>query len=284
MTILTRDTLAPFRLLGLWASLALCLPAGTAAAQDGSANDQAIQALVAGPARSAGNRARDPYRHPVEDLRFFGIKPTDTVVEILPGGAAYWTEILAPYLRDHGRYVAANPGPADISEEAVKGNAAFAAKIAANPGDFAKVETAAFTAQGDLVPPGTADVVLTFRNVHNWMADGSAGAVFSAFNRALKPGGTLGIEEHRGRTDQPQDPRAKSGYVREDAVIGLAEAAGFKLLARSEANANPRDTKDYPEGVWTLPPTYRLKDKDRDRYAAIGESDRMLLLFEKRAP
>ena len=284
MTILTRDTLASFRLLGLWASLALCLPAGTAAAQDGSANDQAIQALVAGPTRSAGNRARDPYRHPVEDLRFFGIKPTDTVVEILPGGAAYWTEILAPYLRDHGRYVAANPGPTDTSEEAVKGNAAFAAKIAANPGDFAKVETAAFTAQGDLVPPGTADLVLTFRNVHNWMADGSAGAVFSAFNRALKPGGTLGIEEHRGRTDQPQDPRAKSGYVREDAVIGLAEAAGFKLLARSEANANPRDTKDYPEGVWTLPPTYRLKDKDRDRYAAIGESDRMLLLFEKRAP
>lgn len=281
MTSLTRDTLASFRRLGLCAGLILGLAGGSIAAQDRPADDLAIQALVGGPARSAANRVRDPYRHPVEDLRFLGIKPTDTVVEILPGGAAYWTEILAPYLRDHGRYIAANPGPADTSEEAVTGNAAFAAKVAADPGDFAKVETAAFTAQGDIVPPGTADVVLTFRNVHNWMADGSAGAVFAAFARALKPGGTLGVEEHRGRTDQPQDPRAKSGYVREDVVVGLAEAAGLKLLARSEANANPRDTKDYPEGVWTLPPTYRLKDKDRDRYAAIGESDRMLLLFQK---
>lgn len=279
----TRDRTS-FPLLGLWASLAFCLSAGGVAAQDPSTNDQAIQMLVAGPQRSAANRLRDPNRHPGEDLRFLGIRPTDTVVEILPGGAAYWMEILAPYLRDHGRYVAANPGPDDRSDDAVTGNAAFAAKVAADPGDFAKVGTAAFTTQGDLVPPGTADVVLTFRNVHNWMADGSAGAVFSTFNRALKPGGTLGIEEHRGRTDQPQDPRAKSGYVREDVVIGLAEAAGFKLVARSEANANPRDTKDYPEGVWTLPPSFRLKDKDREKYAAIGESDRMLLLFEKRTP
>lgn len=284
MTSLTRDSLSSVRLFALWASLALGIAAGTVAAQDQPADDRAIQALVAGPQRSAANRVRDPYRHPVEDLRFIGVKPTDTVVEILPGGAAYWTEILAPYLRDKGRYIAANPGSADTSDEAVKGNAAFSAKIAADPSDFAKVETAAFTPQGDIVPPGTADVVLTFRNVHNWMADGSAGAVFAAFNRALKPGGLLGIEEHRGRSDQPQDPRAKSGYVREDVVIALAEAAGFKLLARSEANANPRDTKDYPEGVWTLPPTFRLKDKDRDKYAAIGESDRMLLLFKKGTP
>jgi predicted methyltransferase len=270
------------RLLGLAATLAFC-PAAMRA-QEQPANDAALQKLIAGPQRSPANRARDPYRHPVEDLRFLGIQPTDTVVEILPGGAGYWTEILAPYLHDRGRYIAANPAPSDTSDEAVKGNAAFAKKIAGNPADYAKVETAAFTHTGDIVPPGTADAVLTFRNVHNWMDDGSVDAVFAAFYRALKPGGTLGIEEHRGRTDQPQDPKAKSGYVRQDYVVALAERAGFKLAASSEANANPKDTKDYPDGVWTLPPTYRLKDKDRDRYAAIGESDRMLLRFVKPKP
>ena len=142
----------------------------------------------------------------------------------------------------------------------------------------------AFEPPQDLVPPGTADAVLTFRNVHNWMADGTADAVFASVFRALKPGGTLGLEEHRGRVDLPQDPLAKSGYVREDVVIGLVEKAGFRLAARSEANSNPKDTKDYPDGVWTLPPSYRLKDKDRARYAAIGESDRMLLKFVKPAP
>jgi len=243
-----------------------------------------LQALADGPQRGPANRARDPFRHPVEDLAFFGITPSSTVVEILPGGSGYWTEILAPYLRDGGRYIAANPPKTDASDEAVKGNAAFAAKIAADAADYAKVETAGFVHDGDIVPPGTADAVLTFRNVHNWMADGSAPAVFATFFRALKPGGVLGIEEHRGRADQPQDPLAKSGYVRQDTVIALAERAGFTLAATSEANANPKDTKDYPAGVWTLPPTYRLKDVDRATYAAIGESDRMLLRFEKPRP
>lgn len=242
---------------------------------------QTLESLVLGPQRSAANKARDPYRHPLEDLRFFEIKPTDAVLEILPGGSAYWGEVLAPYLRDHGRYIAANPAETDLSDEAVKGNAAFAAKLAADPADFARVETVDFTPQGTTLAPGTADVVLTFRNVHNWLSDGSAAAVFAGLYRALRPGGTLGLEEHRGPPNQPQDPLAKSGYVRQDYVIGLAEAAGFKLAATSEANANPRDTKDYPEGVWTLPPTYRLKDSDRAKYAAIGESDRMLLKFEK---
>ena len=240
-----------------------------------------LDALVAGPQRSAANVARDPFRHPLEDLRFFGVRPTDTVVEVLPGGAGYWTEILAPYLRDQGRYVAAQPPGSDTSAEAVSGNAAFARKLAGDPADYGKVAVTAFDPPRDLVPPGTADAVLTFRNVHNWMADGTADAVFATFFRALKPGGTLGVEEHRGRPDQPQDPRAASGYVREDAVIALAEKAGFTLAARSEANANPKDTKDYPAGVWTLPPTFRLKDKDRAHYAAIGESDRMLLRFVK---
>ena len=262
--------------LVVWGGALLCV--GPAAAQNAPAS---LEALVAGPQRSAANRARDPYRHPIEDLRFLGIKPADTVVEILPGGAGYWTEILGPYLRDHGHYVAANPPKSDASEEAVTGNAAFAAKVAADPTDYRTVATTEFAPPQDLVPAGTADVVLTFRNVHNWMATGKADAVFASFFRALKPGGTLGVEEHRGRPDVPQDPQAKSGYVREDAVIALAEKAGFSLAARSEANANPKDTKDYPDGVWTLPPTYRLKDQDRARYTAIGESDRMLLKFVK---
>ncbi len=257
---------------------------GVGLAQGQAVDRERLQALVDGPGREPANRARDPFRHPVEDLAFFGVTPSSTVVEILPGGSGYWTEILAPYLRDAGRYVAANPPKTDTSDEAVKGNAAFAAKIAADAAEYAKVETADFVHDGDIVPPGTADAVLTFRNVHNWMADGSAPAVFETFFRALKPGGVLGIEEHRGRADQPQDPLAKSGYVRQDTVIALAERAGFTLAATSEANANPKDTKDYPAGVWTLPPTYRLKDVDRATYAAIGESDRMLLRFEKPKP
>ncbi len=264
------------------AVVAAVMTLGVATAAVGQGTDTArLQALVDGPQRSPENRARDPFRHPDEDLRFFGIAPTDTVVEILPGGSGYWTEILAPYLRDRGRYLAANPPKTDASDEAVKGNLAFAAKVAGDPADLGRTETTAFAPPEDLAPPGTVDAVLTFRNVHNWMADGTAPAVFATFYRALKSGGTLGLEEHRGRDYQPQDPLAKSGYVRQDAVIALAEKAGFRLSGTSEANANPKDTKDYPAGVWTLPPTYRLKQTDRARYAAIGESDRMLLRFTK---
>ena len=266
------------------ALLSLSIAAWSSGAAAAAAPDKAapsLETLVSGPQRSPANRARDPFRHPLEDLHFFEVKPTDVVVEILPGGSGYWTEILAPYLRDGGRYIAANPPKADTSNEAVSGNAAFAAKVAADPADLGKVTVAEFAPPADLVPPGSADIVLTFRNVHNWMADDTAQVVFASFFRALRPGGTLGIEEHRGRADLPQDPAAKSGYVRQDAVIAIAERAGFRFVASSEANSNPKDTKDYPAGVWTLPPTFRLKDKDRDRYAAIGESDRMLLRFEK---
>ena len=133
----------------------------------------------------------------------------------------------------------------------------------------------------DIAPPGSADLVVTFRNIHNWMARGEAEAAFRSFYKALKPGGVLGVEEHRGRTDQPQDPAAKSGYVRQDYAIALAEGAGFKFVASSEVNANPKDTKDYPAGVWTLPPTLRLGDRDRAKYEAIGESDRFVLKFVK---
>jgi predicted methyltransferase len=241
-----------------------------------------LRALVDGPQRTAKNTARDPYRHPYEVLNFFGVGPDATIVEIDPGGAGYWTEILAPYLRDHGRYIAAN-GPKDSpSEEVQRGNAAFAAKVAGDPTNYAKVEATEFDPSGKgLTTAGDADFVLTFRNIHNWMKDGTEKTAFADFFKALKPGGALGVEEHRGRADQPQDPKGLSGYVRQDYAIQLAEAAGFKFVGASEVNANPKDTKDYPEGVWTLPPTFRLGDKDRDKYAAIGESDRFVLKFVK---
>jgi predicted methyltransferase len=261
-----------------------CLSLGAfgVAAQAAEVDAGKLRALVDGPQRTAKNSARDVYRHPYEVLNFFGVSNDATVIEVDPGGAGYWTEILAPYLKDHGRYIAAN-GPKDSpSEEVRRGNAAFTAKVGGDPANYAKVETAEFDPGGKgLSAPGDADFVLTFRNIHNWMKDGTAEAAFAAFYKALKPGGVLGVEEHRGRDDQPQDPQAKSGYVRQDYAIKLAEAAGFKLVGASEVNANPKDTKDYPEGVWTLPPTFRLKDKDHDKYAAIGESDRFVLKFFK---
>jgi predicted methyltransferase len=261
---------------------AIFLIGGSAAASETDASK--LRVLISGPQRSAKNVARDQYRHPFEVLNFFGVGPDATVVEIDPGGAGYWTEILAPYLRENGRYIAAN-GPKDSpSEEVQRGNAAFAAKIAADPTNYAKVAVSEFDpGRSDPADAGQADFVLTFRNIHNWMADGTADAAFRAFYKALKPAGVLGVEEHRGRLDQPQDPKAKSGYVRQDYAIGLAKSVGFKLVEESEINANPKDTKDYPAGVWTLPPTFRLKDQDRDKYAAIGESDRFLLKFIKPA-
>jgi len=258
--------------------LAPLLPACSTATQ----SDTQLQSLVDGPQRSAKNRVRDVYRHPYETLTYFGLKDDQTVVEIDPGSGAWWTEILAPYLRDHGQYYAAGPAADDTSAEAVSSRAGFAAKLASNPAIYDKVKVTEFNGDRfDIAPPGTVDMVLTFRNLHNWIADGTADATLHAFYRALKPGGVLGIEDHRGRPDQPQDPKAASGYVRQDYAIALVEKAGFKLVSTSEIDANPKDTKDYPEGVWTLPPTLRLKDQDRAKYLAIGESDRFLLKFVK---
>jgi len=238
--------------------------------------DPALAAIIDGPQRSDANKARDRYRHPLEVLTFFGVKADSNVIEIVPGKAGYWAEILAPYLKDRGLYTASGDPERDI--------APLKARIAASPELYGKTVITGF-AGGDqeIAPPASADYVLTFRNIHNWMRAGTADAAFRAFYKALKPGGILGVEEHRGRLDQPQDPQAKSGYVRQDYAIALAEKAGFKLLGSSEVNANPKDTKDYPEGVWTLPPTYRLKDQDRDKYSAIGESDRFVLKFTKPA-
>ncbi len=242
--------------------------------------DPALQKALDGPARTEKNRARDVYRHPGPVLSFFGVKPDSVVIEVDPGGAGYWTEILAPYLKPHGRYIAANPAP--TSDEAKRGAAGFAAKIAADAADYGQVETTTLDpGRTPLAAPASADFVLTFRNLHNWMASGDALASLKAFHAALKPGGVLGIVDHRGSETAPQDPLAKSGYVRQDYAIQLIESVGFKFAGASEANANPRDTKDYPQGVWALPPTYRLKDVERAKYQAIGESDRFTLKFVK---
>jgi predicted methyltransferase len=250
-----------------WLTAALTLAALGAQAQPADA----LKAAVAADHRSVGNVARDAARHPYETLSFFGIKPTDTVVELVPGGGWY-TEILAPYLREGGQLYAADGG-----------SARFKAKME-SMGVYGKVKITAFDpAKGllDIAPPGSADAVLTFRNVHNWMNGGTAEAVFGAAFKALKPGGVLGVEEHRLPASRTQDAKAGTGYVQEATVIKLAEGAGFKLAGRSEINANAKDTADHPEGVWTLPPTYALKDKDRAKYQAIGESDRMTLKFVK---
>ncbi|MDX3906651.1 MAG: methyltransferase [Pigmentiphaga sp.] len=244
--------------------------------------DEALRQAVASPARTPAFVARDTYRKPYEVLHFFGIEQDDTVVEISPGGG-YWTEILAPYLHDRGTYYAAQyprEGGGRPYYRQYYDN--FRAKLDADPGKYGKVQVTAFgKGHYDIAPPGSADLVVTFRNLHNWMRDGYAEAAFAAFYKALKPGGVLGIEAHRGRDDRPQDPQAADGYVRQDYAIRLARQAGFVLEGSSELLANPRDTKDHPAGVWTLPPTYRLGDKDRERYAAIGEADGLLLKFRK---
>ena len=252
-------------------------------ASPGQAEDAKLRLVIEGPQRTPANSARDPYRHPLEGMAFFGLRDTMTVVEIWPGGSGWWTEILAPYLLDHGRYYAALPEAAR-SAEARAGREAFARKLAANPALYGKVVVTTFAGDRyDIAPAGSADLVLSFRNLHNWLTDGTAEAAFRAFYRALKPGGVLGIVDHRADPARPREVSMKSGYVREDEAVALALRAGFRLAARSEVNANPRDTKDYPEGVWSLPPTYRLKDQDRAKYQAIGESDRFTLKFVKPA-
>jgi predicted methyltransferase len=262
----------------IWALLLVALAVPTIARSDAAA----LRALADGEHRSPEHRARNQHRHPVETLEFFGLQPQMAAVELSPGAAGWYTEILAPYLRQSGRlYVAANERDAR-SEYAREGNRKLAEKLAARPDLYDRVVvTELGPSRQEIAPDGSVDMVLTFRNVHGWMAQGYADRVFAAAYRALRPGGVFGVVEHRAPADQPQDPQARSGYVREDHVIALARAAGFELDGRSEINANPRDSKDHPKGVWTLPPTLRLGETDRDKYLAIGESDRMTLRFVK---
>jgi predicted methyltransferase len=271
------------------------LAAGSAAAQDGSlppgpalpppamdapAATAALDAALAGDWRSAANRARDQFRHPRETLGFFGVRADQTVIEIWPGGGWY-AEVLAPMLRANGHYIGVMPASAG-SEGTKRNNDKLRARFAERPELFDKGQLIeADPAAPVLGAPNSANVVLTFRNVHNWVMADRQAAMFKAMFTVLKPGGTLGVVDHRARADQPAAEMKSSGYLPEAYVIKLAEDAGFVLEDKSEVNANPRDTKDYAEGVWTLPPTLTLGEKDREKYLAIGESDRMTLRFIK---
>ena len=254
----------------------------TGCATQRSASSTALDRVLAADHRSQEHRARDVYRHPKDTLLFFGVQPEMTVVEVWPG-AGWYTEVLAPLLRERGKLYAAHLDPAS-SEYAKNTVDAFKARLTARPDLYDKVvltTLAAPPAKNELAPPDSADAVLTFRNLHNWMMFGWERAAFEAMHAALKPGGVLGVVEHRGDPQLPQDPKAASGYVNEQYAIDLIESVGFRLVARSNVNANPLDTKDYEKGVWTLPPGYAAGDADRSRYTQIGESDRFTLKFVK---
>jgi predicted methyltransferase len=256
------------------------------ASQPTNSAELTLDDAVGNPARSAKFVARDMVRHPLDELAFFGLKPQSTVVEIWPGGG-YWTEILAPFLQDHGVYYVALQGKgADkaADAEADKLNALFRSKVEADKPAYGKIKpTVLGVGELDIAPPGSADGVLSFRNLHNWLKEGFASDALTAFYRALKPGGILGLEDHRGQRNSPQDPNAADGYVRQDYAIALAEKAGFEFVGASEIDANLKDTANWPKGVWTLPPTFALGDEDRAKYAAIGEADNFVLKFRKPA-
>ncbi len=252
-----------------------------AATDDATMQD--LKSIVASDYRAAANVARDGWRHPLEVLTFFGVQRDMTVVELWPGSGRYYTEILAPLLLDRGVYFAANFDINEKSFEAAGPIKYFADKNAERPDLYDKMIVTAFSdTVPTIAPPNSADMVVTFRNIHNFTINGYVEDFFAAMYRALKPGGILGVVEHRGNPEVPQDPRGMNGYINQDYAIQLAEAAGFVFEDASEINANPKDIKDYPEGVWTLPPTSRLKDTpENETYLAIGESDRMTLRFRK---
>jgi len=276
---------------GVRAALALvCLALAQSFAQaqglDADA-EVALDAAIAGAHRSEANRARDRYRHPKETLAFFGLRPDMTVVEIWPG-PGWYSEVLAPALRNGGKFYAAHYGRNRSFPYQTRELEVFSAKLAGAPAVYDKVTVTQFSLPDDLIvaPAGSADLVLTFRNVHNWFQPGygppnGAELAFAAMFTALKPGGVLGVVDHRWPDPTTEDPMARNGYVSEERVIEYAEAAGFELAGRSDVNRNPRDTHDYPEGVWTLPPDLALGDRDRSKYLAIGESDRLTLKFVK---
>jgi predicted methyltransferase len=284
-------------LLGTGALAMTCLPASNAYAETAKASktsaSAAIAAAVDGAWRSANDKERDEHRHPKESLEFWGLQPGMTILEVQPGGG-YWTEILAPFARaTGGQYyaTAADLDNPETSEGSRKGRADFEARLAAKPEIYGKSKFVNWGAKSAPLPENTFDFILSARSVHGWMGSGIAEKVFKDFHRGLKPGGILAIEQHRGKPGT-QDPKASSGYVTEAHVIDLAKKAGLELVAKSEINANPKDTADHPFGVWTLPPVRRSRpyseganatdpNFDRAKYDAIGESDRMTLKFRK---
>ncbi len=263
------------------AVLVAALPLYTATVATAAAPpDPALVRAAASSERTPRYAMRDRARHPVEELAFFGVKPDMTVLELWPGGG-YWTEILGPYLRERGHYIAGLAPIVPGGEENAT-TQAWQKNVDAKPAFFGTIKSVWFGKDAyDIGAADSVDLILTFRNLHNWVGDGYAEAALAACFRALKPGGVLGIEDHRARTDKPQDPKAENGYLREDYAIALAEKAGFRLVGKSEINANPRDTKDWVDGVWTLPPTLSQGDRDREKYVAIGEADNFVLKFEK---
>jgi len=275
----------PLRRRALGALLfALLVPPSASAANDDDADGSRLAASIAGVQRGAANCARDGARHPFETLRFFGLAPGLTVIEIAPG-AGWYTEILAPYLHERGRLYAAHYPPDSPDEGRRRARSRFEDKLAQEPAVYGRVLVGSQPVGGrgfvGVAPPGGADLVLTFRNVHNWIEDGQLDAMLRAFFAALKPGGVLGVEEHRATPGITTAQIIVTGYVPEELVIERARAAGFELAARSETNANPRDTKNHANGVWSLPPTLRGGDAGRADFVAIGESDRMTLKFVK---
>jgi len=263
--------------------LSLCLAmlvTASASAQESSWLDDAIK----NPARSKANIKRDIYRHPKETLEFFGLKPDMKVAEIWPGGGWY-SEILAPALKDEGVYYAAHFDPEGKFKYYKSSREKFANRIKTDPA-FAKVNLTTFSPSKDfmIAPKNSLDMVLTFRNVHNWFIEGDTELMkkaFEQFHAVLKPGGVLGVVEHRLPRGLDQLARKRSGYMKESLVIQMAVKAGFVFAEKSDINANPNDTAKYENGVWTLPPRLALGDKDKEKYLAIGESDRMTLKFVK---
>jgi predicted methyltransferase len=262
-----------------------------------AAADPVLAEVVAGDWRGDDAKARDRYRHPVESLTFWGLKPGMAILEIQPGGASWWTEILAPYAKRTGGSFAAtgadlaNP---NLSEGARKSRAAFEERYGSKPDIYGKVDVVNWGAVSRTLPENKYDFILTARSIHGWMQDkpGTVEATFDTFYKALKPGGILAVEQHRANPLPPgAEEKPSTGYVSEAYVISAAEKAGFKLAAKSEINANPKDTKDHPFGVWTLPPALRSTaygsgqdadpNFDHSKYLAIGESDRMTLKFVK---
>ena len=271
-------------LLGLAALLALVATVPSQAQGTADPAEQALKAALAAPHRTPAFVARDGWRHPYETLRFFGLTPAMTVVELSPG-AGWYTEILAPLLREQGQLILGASDPDSIHAYYRRAAERLKAKLDAKPEVYGRVKLSVFEPPAKLqfAAPASVDRVLTFRNVHNWAAEGDAVvlAAFKSVHAALKPGGVFGVVDHRLPADRVQDAKASSGYLQVAYVRRLAEAAGFQLDAASEVNANPLDAADHQGGVWALPPTYANKDADRARYQAIGESDRFTLRFVK---